>query len=113
MADVDLSAERITVVPAKAVGVTKGLRWTKDQCLSSIELGFDFRDQANAYLGSSMVSLSDGNVPSPAWEVAKALAVNPAKSAEDLVATLVGTEWGRALLANRWRVRDIVQVVGK
>jgi hypothetical protein len=113
MADVDLSAEQITVVPTKAIGVTKGLRWTRDQSLSSIELGFDFRDGTDTYLGSGQLSLSDSNVPSETWPTAKALAIDPTKTAEELMASLSGTPWGQALLAEEWRARRTMMVDGK
>lgn len=113
MADIDLSAEQITVIPTKTMGITKGIHWTRDQQISMIELGYDYRAADDAYLGSSQVLLSDSSMPPAAWETAKTLVQDPTKSAEDLVIIMAGTDWGRELIARKWRLRDIVVVEGK
>lgn len=113
MATVDLSAEQITVVPAKVLGITKGIRWTRDQQISTIELGYDYLSAADAYLGSAQVILADSSMPAEAWDAAKALVVDPAKTPEDLITTMAGTEWGREIFADKWRRREIVQIDGK
>jgi hypothetical protein len=113
MANVDLSAARITEVPEKVLGITKGIRWTRDQQISTIELGYDYLTAADVYLGSAQVILADSSMPAEAWDAAKALVVDPAKTPEDLVAIMAGTEWGREIFEDKWLKRETVMVDGK